>query len=285
MPPKRTRSEEQDRAPEGPKRIKTENLEEAERENRAAIAQLESVEDMLRIEDRLTQNPNAWRGSTPPSLQRFQPQEPGPLPIDPLTRDDANIQERERTERLLGRLETQRREINERMGEERRRQNQRNMAARLEPVRAAADSIGSNMGIPFQRARVGAEVLSGAASGMASDGMRLAERLVRSVGAQTAHRLIMLVPFIDPNQGSAGLYQDLQNYADSVSDQIRRRDSRPNNSLEDQQGGTRRRSARRSVRRSARRSVRRSARRSVRGSARRSVRRSARRSVRRSVRR
>ena len=174
MPPKRTRSEEQDRAPEGPKRIKTENLEEAERENIAAIAQLESVEDMLRMEDRLTQNPNAWRGSTPPSLQRFQPQEPGPLPIGPLTRDDANIQERERTERLLGRLETQRREINERMGEERRRQNQRNMAARLEPVRAAADSIGSNMGIAVQRARVGAEVLSGAASDMASDGMRLA---------------------------------------------------------------------------------------------------------------
>ena len=112
MPPKRTRSEEQDGPPEGPKRAKTENLvQAAERENRAAIAQLQSVEEMLRTENRLTQNPNAWRGSTPPSLQRFQPQEPGPLPIGPLTREDANIQEREQTDRLMERLETQRRQI------------------------------------------------------------------------------------------------------------------------------------------------------------------------------
>ena len=99
-------------------------------------------------------------GSTPPSLQRFQPQEPGPLPIGPLTREDANIQEREQTDRLMERLETQRRQIgSKRMRRERRRQDQRDMAARLEPVRATADRIGSNIGLAAQRARVGAEVL------------------------------------------------------------------------------------------------------------------------------
>ena len=59
------------------------------------------------------------------------------------------------------------------MRRERRRQDQRDMAARLEPVRATADRIGSNIGLAAQRARVGAEVLSGVASDMASEGMRL----------------------------------------------------------------------------------------------------------------
>ena len=79
MPPKRTRSEEQDRSPEGQKRTKTESaaerigrenlIEAAERENRAAIAQLQSVEEMLRMEDQVTQNPNVqFNGQDPDSV-------------------------------------------------------------------------------------------------------------------------------------------------------------------------------------------------------------------------
>ena len=235
-------------------------IELAKKTNREAQQQLDDVSAMLAQEARTNPNPNpnpnpmAWRGTN----LHLPVDTTGPYGQGPLTRSQMNDENQRRTRRRLARNQEEIDRLSEEQERMRRQQTMDDLATQFQPLYAAAQGVATNIGIQGerqgQRVAGAANIFGYAAEHIASSAMRILHDLIRRFGAEVAYRMILAVPMIDRTQRYAG--NTWGEYAEEW-----RRYIHPDQDAGGRRRSSRRRSSERARRRAARvRAQRRSAR-------------------------